>query len=115
MMKFTVCLKGNLKILNNKLLSLLGFAAKAGKLSYGFEATKYSILSKKAKLSLVSEEISAKSQKEIIYFSDKNNIKTVILKGIDIKTMSDAVGKKCGILSVNDSGFADACLKYTQV
>ena len=37
------------------------------------------------------------------------------LEGLNIKTLSDAVGRRCGILSINDSGFADAFLKaYTR-
>ncbi len=96
--------------MNNKLLSLLGFAAKAGKLSYGFEASVWSVKTKKAKLVAVSGEISPKSRKEMIYYADKYNVKLVVLEGIDIKTVSDAVGKKCGIISVNDCGFADGIL-----
>ena len=40
----------------------MGFASKAGKLSYGFDATIFSAKSKKAKLIAVSEEISEKSK-----------------------------------------------------
>lgn len=99
--------KGRLKVLNNKILSLLGFAAKAKKLSFGFEAAVWSAKTKKSKLLAVSEEISPKSRKEMFYYAEKYNIKITVLEGIDIKTLSDAVGKKCGIISVNDIGFAD--------
>ena len=100
--------------MNNKLLSLLGFAARAGKLSYGFEASVWSIKAGKARLAAVSEEISPKSRKEINYFADKYNVKITVLKGVDIKTVSDALGKNCGIVTVNDCGFADAILKCTE-
>ena len=95
----------------NKILSLLGFAAKAGKLSYGFEASVWSLKTGKSKLVAVSGEISPKSQKEMHYYAEKYNVKITVLDGIDIKTVSDAVGRKCGIISVNDRGFADAILK----
>ena len=36
-------LRRNYKVLNNKVLTLLGFATKAGKLSFGMEAVKTSI------------------------------------------------------------------------
>lgn len=98
--------------MKNKILSLLGFAAKAGKLSYGFEASVWSVKSRKAKLVTVSSEISPKSRKEMQYYADKYNVKIRVLE-IDMKTVSDAVGKKCGILSVNDSGFADAIYSLT--
>lgn len=97
--------------MNKKILSLLGFAAKAGALSYGFEAAITSVKASKAHLVIVAEDISAKSRKEVAYFADKKAIKNITLKGIDIKTVSDAVGRKCGIISVNDKGFANACEK----
>ena len=97
--------------MNKKVLSLLGFAAKAGKLSYGFEATVASIKASKAYLVLVAEDISPKSLKEVAFFASTKTIKNFTLKGIDIKALSVAVGRKCGIISVNDSGFANACEK----
>ena len=97
--------------MKNKILTLLGFAAKAGKLSFGFEASVWSLKTKKAKLAVVAEDISQKSRKESEFFAGKNNIKLIVLNGIDMKTVSDAVGRKCGIISVNDHGFADAILK----
>ena len=100
--------------MNNKILSLLGFAAKAGKLSYGFEATCWSAKTNKAKLLAVAADISAKSRKEIQFYATRYNVKFIVLEGIDIKNVSDAVGKKCGIISVNDRGFADAILKENE-
>ena len=104
-------LKRSLIILNNKILRLLGFAAKAGALSYGFEAAVTSVKASKASLVLVAEDISPKSRKEVAFFADKKAVKNFTLKGFDIKTISDAVGRKCGIISVNDTGFANALEK----
>ena len=95
----------------NKILTLLGFASKAGKLSYGMDAAADAIKRGKSKLAVLSSEVSAKSQKEIRFHSEKNNIRVIVLENCDIKTLSDAVGRKCGILSVNDSSFADGILK----
>ena len=95
--------------MSNKTLSLLGFAAKSGKLSYGFEAAVTAVKKGKSHLIIIAEDISAKSRKEIIFFADKGKVKHITLEGINIKAVSDAVGRKCGIISVNDSGFADAC------
>jgi len=97
--------------LNNKVLSLLGFAAKAGKLGYGFEAAIGAVKAGKSKLILIACDISPKSSKETLYFADKFGVRHSVIKGIDIKTVSDAVGRKCGILSVSDQGFADSILK----
>lgn len=95
----------------NKILSLLGFAAKAGRLSFGYEAAVSSVKSRKACLVVTAEDISQKSRKEIVFFCGKADIKSFVLEGISIKDVSDAVGRKCGIISVNDSGFADALIK----
>ncbi len=93
---------------SDKILSLLGFASKAGKLSFGFNKSKESLKNKKSFLIIAADNLSDKSLKEIVFFAEKENVKHIILKDID--TLSKAVGHTCGIISVNDKGFADACL-----
>ena len=95
----------------NKLLSLLGFASKAGALAYGFGAVKESLSGNKAKLVLIAADISPKSRKEAAFFADKAKIQNITLESVDIDTLSRAVGCRCGIISVNDNGFAIGCLK----
>lgn len=101
--------------MNNKMLTLLGFAAKAGKLSFGMDAAAGALKEKKAYLAAAAEDVSKKSQKEIAFFAGKSNVRFLVLKGFNINTVSDAVGRRCGIITINDSGFADAFLKaYTE-
>ncbi len=97
--------------MTDKALTLLGFAAKAGKLSYGMDAAKTALKQNKSRLILSAEDVSPKSQKEAAFFAEKNNTRFVVAARVDIFTLSKAVGRKCGIVSVNDSGFADALLK----
>lgn len=97
--------------MKNKVLTLLGFASKANKLSYGMNMTVASIKAGKAKLVLLSSEMSEKSQKEINFFSNKNSVKTVILNGCSAAELSHAVGKRCAVVSVNDLQFATAITK----
>lgn len=97
--------------MNNPMLSLLGFASKARRLSFGTHATMYAIDSGKAKLVCAAQDISAKSVKELKFSANKKNIPVIVLDGIDIETLSKAVGKNCGILAVNDDGFAGALLE----
>lgn len=92
-------------------LSLLGFAAKAGKLSFGTHATEFSVSSGKAALVIAAEDISEKSIKELKFKANKENVPVIVTHGIDSETLSHRVGKKCGILAVNDKGFADSILK----
>ena len=100
---------------NNKTLALLGFAAKARKLSFGTHATTFAITSKKAKLVCAAEDISEKSVKELKFNANKVGIPVIILKGISSETISQRIGKRCGILAVNDDGFAKAlCDKQSE-
>ncbi len=96
---------------NSKILALLGFASKARKLSFGTHATMYAITSKKAKLVCAAEDISAKSVKELRFKANKTDIPVIILKGISTELVSQRTGKNCGILAVNDDGFAKALLE----
>ncbi len=96
--------------MKDKLLTLLGFASKSGNLSYGFGATVAATVAGKAKLLVVCNDISQKSLKEVRFYADKHNVDVKVLEQIDTFTVTKAVGRKCGILSVNDSSFADAIL-----
>lgn len=96
--------------MSNNLLTLLGFACKAGKLSFGMEACITSIKRNKARLVLTACDLSAKSKKEIDFNCSKYGAVPYHLETVDIKTLSAAVGRKCGIISVNDSGFSNVIL-----
>ena len=98
--------------MNNKIISLLGFSAKAGKLSFGYEAVISAIKTGKANLIVIAKDISEKTLKEVCYYADKNNVYCFKLDDIDLFTLSAAVGRKCGIVSVNDSNFATAIKAY---
>lgn len=93
--------------MNDKILTLLGFASKSGNISFGMDAAKESLKKGKSKLILIACDISEKSIKEIRFFSEKKQVVTV-LTDYSVNTFSSATGHKGGILSVNDKGFADA-------
>ncbi|MBR6509070.1 MAG: ribosomal L7Ae/L30e/S12e/Gadd45 family protein [Clostridia bacterium] len=97
--------------MKNKILSLLGFATKAGKLGFGFEAAREALRDKKSKLILIASDISEKSLKEMKFYSEKANVRCIELKDLTMIDISNSVGRKCGIISVNDNGFADALQK----
>lgn len=97
--------------MSNKILSLLGFAAKAGKLSFGFDMTVEAIKKEKSKLIVIANNVSEKTKKEILFFKGNKKTEVITLDAVGIDELSKAVGKKCGIVSVNDKGFAEACLK----
>lgn len=97
--------------MTSKALNLLQFAAKAGRLSYGTHATEWAITSRRAKLVCVANDISAKSVKELNFKALKAEVKVVILDDTDTEVLSKAIGKKCGILAVNDDSFAKAIIE----
>ena len=84
--------------MQNKISALLGFSRKSGALKLG------------AKLVLLANDISPKSVKEIRFICDKNNIKAEILP-MTIEEISAAIGRRAGILALEDEGFASAILK----
>ncbi|MBQ6847815.1 MAG: ribosomal L7Ae/L30e/S12e/Gadd45 family protein [Clostridia bacterium] len=94
--------------MKTKALTLLGFAAKAGKLSFGFSATEESLERKKVRLVVTANDISPKSKKEVIFKAQKSGYEVLSLNTTSIFELSNAVGHKCGIISVNDEGFAEA-------
>lgn len=92
--------------MNDKLLTLLGFASKANKLSYGFDAVCASLSKGKSELVLTANDISQKSKKEISFFCNKFKTQLIVLDNYNMQTLSHAIGHKCAIISVNDISFA---------
>lgn len=94
--------------MENKILTLLGFASKAQKLSFGFASSSEAIKGKKSKIIIVSSDISEKSKKEIKFISEKYSVQVLELAETNQTKLSAAVGRNCGIISVNDNSFASA-------
>ena len=93
----------------SKMLTLLGFASKAGKLSFGMNAAISSAKANKAKLLIVCSDVSDKSKKEVGFYSEKYKL-PLRETNKTIREISAAVGKQCGIISVNDKGFCESIL-----
>lgn len=93
--------------MNDKFLALIGFASKSGNLSFGADSVKESLKRNKAKLVIIANDISDKSRKEMKFFASRCNV-PVLDTEYDIAELSHASGKKCGIISVNETGFANA-------
>lgn len=91
--------------MNNKFLNFLGLCRKANKLSLGFDMVIDSINKKKSSLILVAKDFSTNSLKKVENLAFVNNI-TLIKINYDMSDIQLAVGKKCGVVSINDFGFA---------
>lgn len=89
---------------------LLSMCRKAGKLKIGMDMMKSSCDSGEAKAVFTASDLSDKSLKEVRFYCSKN---TVRLYGLDMTmdALGSAIGKKTGIISVTDAGFAKALAK----
>ncbi|MBP3415428.1 MAG: ribosomal L7Ae/L30e/S12e/Gadd45 family protein [Clostridia bacterium] len=90
---------------NDKLLSMLGLARRAGKVSMGFDSAVGSAVKKESALILTAKDISPKSLKELKYALEECQVDIFEIP-YDIDDLKSAVGKSVRIISVNDSGFA---------
>lgn len=96
--------------MSNSVLSYMGLARRAGKLSLGMQAVKKSVMAKRAFLVIIASDISEKSEKEVRYFcADK--VKAVKIENT-IFDITQAIGCKAGIVSFDDQGFSRAVLEY---
>lgn len=92
--------------MNDNLCQFLGIAKKAGKLVSGTEKVKKSVLEQKALLVLLSNEISAKTEKEFKFIAEKHGI-TVLRLNRTTAELSHATGTTNGVFSVTDRNFAE--------
>lgn len=96
--------------MNNKFLNLLGLCKKAKKLSLGLDMTIDSIMKKKSVAIFITSDLSTNSLKKVenVAFENKITIIKIPYSMIDIQS---ALSKKCGIISINDTGFANSFKK----
>lgn len=88
-----------------KLLSLLGLARRAGRLSLGFDPVCDSVAKGEAALVLYTEDISDGSLKRLRRSMGGTNVKLSRLP-CDMEALSMAVGRSVRMVSLNDAGFA---------
>ncbi len=98
---------------NSAFFNLLTMCRRSGRMSMGFDPAKDSLASKKAKVILIASDISAKTEKEIRFFSEKSGV-PVVRTAAAIEEYGFALGKKVGIVSVEDDGFAGKLIKLSE-
>ena len=101
--------------MNDKFLSLLGMARRAGKLSLGHDAAISSVVRSSAKLCVLSCEGSQRLKNEMEHSCSYNGKSIpLIITDYTITELSAAIGSKAAVLTVDDEGFAKALAeKYT--
>ncbi len=96
---------------NSKLLSLLGLAKKAGKLSLGHDAVMDALARRKAHLIVLaadaSERVEREMKREIAFW--QSSIPLIRISET-MEQIGYALPHKVGVVSVNDASFAAAVL-----
>lgn len=97
---------------NDRLLNLLGLARRAGKLDLGTEAAKQAVRRRRAKLVLLSADLSRRTAQAMRDEAEKAGVRAETLPaGMD--AVQAALGMRTGVVAVNDAGFAEALLKLS--
>ncbi len=95
-----------MRLLENKLLGLLGLAQSASKLTVG-EKAQASIRAKQARLVLISDLASQRTQKQILNKCFYYQVAALVIK--DFEKIAAAIGRSnIMYLAINDDGFAQA-------
>lgn len=95
--------------MEDKILSLLGLARRAGRLAAGFEAAAQAAREGKAAAVISAGDISPKTYKNLEYEARRAGIPAARLRA-SMKELSRACGIKAGVFAVTDQGFAQAIL-----
>lgn len=94
----------------NKVYSLIGFAQRAGKISSGTMAAKTSLLRHRARVLVVSEDISGKTRESLVATCRKQKIPCITLGNKE--DLGTCVGKAYRVaLTVNDEDMGEAIIK----
>lgn len=95
---------------DDKILSLLGIARRANRITIGFDSIKASIKTQKSCLILFSKDLSKRTQEQVENLAKSQKIST-ILTDYTSEQLFAALGKRGSIISVNDEGFTTAIIK----
>ena len=86
-------------MINNNILGLIGLAMKAGKIAFGADSVEESILKRKVKLVIVSEESSERTKSKFIKLCQNYNL-------------SKTIGKSNkAVIGIKDINFANSIQK----
>jgi len=95
--------------MNDKLLHLLGIARRAGRLSLGNDAAIEAMRKGQTKLLLLASDLSPRTAGGVRSAADEVEVTLVEAKAT-MDEISMALGKRTGVIAVNDAGFAKKLL-----
>lgn len=91
--------------MNERILSFLGLARRAGRLSLGFDPSADAMIHDKSRLLLLCSDLSERSRSRILKIAQRTKTEVIPLN-ISMNEVGMAIGKTSGIISVDDEGFA---------
>lgn len=97
---------------NKRRMNLLGIARKAGRLEFGSDAVKEAALQHRAKLILLSAGLSQRTVKNMQKAAEEAGVPVAALPE-RMDEIGAALGKRAGVIAVDDMGFAKALLKLS--
>jgi len=96
--------------MNPKVLSLMGFSARARKILSGANQVSFSMERRKGKLLMLATDLAENSKEKMIAIATRQNIPYVVYGTMDeMSHITGEVGK--GIFLITDKGFATSILK----
>ena len=93
--------------MEDKLLSLLGLARRAGKLALGADAAEEALCGGKAALAVLAADISPRTEEAARRAAARYGVPVCKLRWT-MDRLGAAVGKRAGVIAVKDAGFAGA-------
>ncbi len=101
---------------NDRVLSMLGLAKRAGRVSMGVQLCEKDIKSKKSELIIIASDVSDNTRKAIVNSCEYYSVKYIEYS--DMFALGNAVGadSAIGVVSLNDKGFAKTVFeKYSDL
>lgn len=90
---------------NKRLLSLLGLARRANRLSLGSDPAEEALRKGQARLVLLAEDLSQHTAGGVRFAAEEAGV-DVLTTACTMDEISMALGKRTGVVAVNDAGFA---------
>lgn len=99
----------------DKVLSMLGLARRAGKLSMGHDMAQQALLKNRARLLLICSDVSPRLVKEFQKTMELHSINIPLFQtDITIEEIHFFVGYKAGVLTVDDENFASRIISLLE-
>ena len=97
---------------NDKVISMLGLARRAGELSMGHDMAEQAIVKKKARLLLFCSDVSPRLINELEKTVQKHNARVTVVK--TAYTMDDihySIGYRAGVMTVNNENISNRIIQ----